>query len=112
MKCYKNKKIISGHVDIADTSMKRLVGLLNKKSLSPQASLLITPCSQIHTCFMRFSIDCIFLNHENTVVHIIETMRPWKISKHISLSHKVLEMPAGTVSRMDISIGDCLIFKE
>lgn len=97
-------------VDIADTLIKRLVGLLGKPK-NWQGALLITHCNSVHMVFMRFEIDAVFLDSENRVVRVIENLRPWRISPIVRESASVLELPSGAVSRLGISIGVQLGFK-
>jgi uncharacterized protein len=113
MKCYRNKEIlISPNITIANTSFSRLKGLIGKRDLSSSGGLLITPCNQIHTYFMRFSIDCLFLSKDGKVVYLIEEMQPWKASRVITSAYQVLELPAGTVRLANITLGTYITFKE
>jgi uncharacterized membrane protein (UPF0127 family) len=57
--------------------------------------LLIKPCRSVHTHFMRFPIDVLFLDRENRVVHVIPAMAPWKLSPNVRAADAVLELPAG-----------------
>jgi len=78
----------------ADTFFRRLGGLLVLPRLQQGEGLLITPCQQIHTHFMRYSIDVLFLDKELKVIRT-QTMPPWRMSKFIRQAHHVLELPAG-----------------
>lgn len=62
----------------ANTFMRRLKGLMLKPSLPSGQGLLLTPCSSIHTCFMRFPIDVVYLSRDYKVLDI-ETIAPWRL---------------------------------
>jgi uncharacterized membrane protein (UPF0127 family) len=92
----------------ADSFYSRFMGLMGRKTLKPGAGLLIKPCNSIHMFFMNFSIDAVFLNRENEVVHIIEGIKPWRVSRLIKHAHSVLELPSGTARATRTEIGDRL----
>jgi uncharacterized membrane protein (UPF0127 family) len=94
----------------AHTFISRLKGLQFKKSLPLGHGLLITPCKSIHTFFMRFPIDAVFIDKNNTVLHIQEGIKPWKVSKVILNARSVLELPDGAVSTTGTDVGDKLEF--
>ncbi len=100
------KKItISGNEIIiieANTFYKRFVGLMGKKEIKQNQAMLIKPCSSIHTCFMKFTIDVVFLNKNNIVVDTLENLAPWKLSGNIKDANQVLEMSAGAIKRLNI----------
>lgn len=81
----------------ADSFVTRLVGLLNHASLPVGEALLIAPCRQVHTLFMRFPIDAVFLDGADTVVGV-ESLAPWRLSKLHFKAAKVLELPLGTAA--------------
>jgi uncharacterized membrane protein (UPF0127 family) len=92
---------------VADTSWSRLVGLLRHEKLSQGEGLLIVPCSQVHTIFMKFSIDAIFLNSENIVL-AAHTLKPWRVSPLYFGAKKVLELPQGSIQQFAIKKGAAL----
>lgn len=113
VKCFIDDEVfICDNLRVAGNSLSRLRGLLGKRALLPGEGLLIIPCNQIHTYFMRFSIDCVFLAENGEILHLIEALAPWKVSKRISLACQVLELPAGTIRSHKIAIGNYIMFKE
>nr|MDA8233868.1 DUF192 domain-containing protein [Clostridia bacterium] len=92
----------------ATTSISRLVGLLNRKALAPGEGLLIKPCQAVHTCFMRFAIDVIFLDQDYRVVGLVENIKPFRFSPFFNQGVMALELPAGTVKETDTQLGNCL----
>ena len=101
---------ICSNLKVANTIFSRLLGLMFKKSMLGFDGLLIDPCNSIHTFFMRFSIDVIFLDSDNRIVKIIHSMKPWKMTWIYFKAKKVLELKAGTLND-NVSIGDELEIK-
>lgn len=71
--------VIIPALELADTFLKRLVGLQFRKSLPLDAGLCISPCSSIHTCFMRFSIDVYMVDRQGFVLKVRPAVRPWRL---------------------------------
>jgi uncharacterized membrane protein (UPF0127 family) len=96
---------------LADRPLRRMRGLMGRRSLSPGEGLLLTPAPAIHTAFMRFSIDALFLDRELRVLGIAERLRPWRVAgeKH---ARSVLELRAGECQRLHVSVGDTLELRE
>lgn len=111
MKCVhvKTGAALAENVEHARTFGARLVGLMGRKSLAPGAALLLEPCPQIHTCFMRFNIDVVFLDAHNRVVAVVENIRPWRMSRFYPSARRTLELPSGTLQGR-VQVGDELIF--
>ena len=101
--------ILAETVELANTFGARLLGLMGRKSLAPRTALLLEPCPQIHTCFMRFAIDVIFLDAQNRVVAVVENLKPWRMSKFYPLARRTLELPGGMLQG-GVQAGDKLIF--
>ncbi|AEE90818.1 conserved protein of unknown function [Tepidanaerobacter acetatoxydans Re1] len=104
------KQIIVGSnvmdIEIADSFLRRFIGLMLRAELPSNQGLLLSPCSSIHTCFMRFPIDVVYLDEKNIVL-AKETMNPWKFGRRIKGTKKVLEGPIGFAE--NIKIGDALL---
>ena len=81
------------------------------ESIDEDESLLIDPCNSIHTCFMNFSIDVLFLSKDNTIVHIVREMKPWRFSSIYLKSKRVLELKSGNIGS-ELKAGDQLEFKH
>lgn len=88
--------------------LSRVVGLLRHKSLAEDAALLIVPCNSIHTWFMRFDIDAVFLTREMEVVSIFPDLPPWKVAWGGKGAFSVIELPAGRAGRAGLKTGDRL----
>lgn len=99
MKCFnpKTQEVFADNLKMNDTYFSRLIGLMFKKNLPAGSGIILKPCTQIHTCFMRFNIDVIFLDDNLRVLHVIENMRPWRISPLFLKARYTVELPAGTL---------------
>lgn len=107
----KDGKVILKNVLIYDTFFKRLHGLMFKKSF-PMDGVLLVPCKQIHTFFMAFPIDVIFLNKEGIVLDALPSIEPGKVSKLYKSCQKVLELPSKSIFKHNIETGNLLEIEE
>lgn len=102
----KNKNV-AARVEKADDFFSRGVGLLGRSGLPEGDALWLVPGKSIHTFFMLFSIDVLFLDPKLTVVKVIEDMKPWRVSPWVSEAESVLELPAGAL-KGSVAVGDLL----
>lgn len=94
MKCallYDNGRLLD-RVNVADTFLERLRGLMFRRNI--KEGLLLSPCSQVHTYFMREAIDVVYLDRSGQVLSVETAMEPRKIGWYIHGSYCVLELPA------------------
>lgn len=92
---------------LADTPWLRLRGLLGRSSLSEQEGILLRPAGAIHTFFMGFPIDAVFLDRELRVLKVAADLRPWRLAACRG-AKAVLELPAGRAARAGLEPGDRL----
>jgi uncharacterized membrane protein (UPF0127 family) len=102
-----NKKILSDDILIADNFKDRLIGLMFKDSPTGAQGLLIHPCNSIHTFFMKYALDIVFISSRDQVVKIIRGMSPWRMTWLYWKAKKTLELPAGKLPS-DLKEGDFL----
>jgi uncharacterized membrane protein (UPF0127 family) len=91
---------------VADNALTRLVGLLRDKMLAHGDGLWIVPCNSIHSFWMKFDFDAVFLDKNLKVVHLVREMKPGRISKIVFAAHSVLEVPAGLIAKTATELGD------
>ncbi len=103
--------LLADRADIADTSQKRRTGLLKHASLELGEGLWIAPCEAVHTMFMKFPIDVLFLDRKRRILKIRGSMKLWRMAICFR-AHSVLELPAGTTDRTGTSAGDQLEFEK
>jgi uncharacterized protein len=92
---------------VAATPVTRLRGLLGRAELPSDEGLLIRPTSAIHTWFMRFPIDVVFLDRELVVVDVVSELRPWRMTARRG-AKAVLELASGESRRRGIRQGERL----
>lgn len=97
--------------DVADSSETRRTGLLKHASLEEGHGLWIVPCEAVHSFWMKFSIDVLYLDKSKKVRKIRHDMKPWKMSMCLP-ADSVLELPAGTARRTGTEPGDQLEFEK
>ena len=94
-------------IQTAATFWQRLVGLLGRRAMAPDEALLITPCNNIHTFFMRFAIDVVFVDDGGVVLAIVPEVRPWRVAM-ARRAHACLELSAGGAARVGLQVGQYL----
>jgi uncharacterized membrane protein (UPF0127 family) len=99
---------VAARVRRADRAWSRMVGLLGRRSLAEDEGLLLTPCTSIHTFFMRFPIDILYLDREHTVVKAVKDLRPFRVSACLRGAHSILELPVGAIEASGTQVGDSL----
>jgi uncharacterized protein len=99
--------VVCERCSLADSPLARMRGLLGRDGLGQGEGLLLRPASSIHTFFMRFPIDAVFLDRELAVVGIEDSIVPWRAASQRG-AKAVLELPAGESSRRGIAVGDRL----
>jgi uncharacterized membrane protein (UPF0127 family) len=92
---------------VADRPLARMKGLLGRRGLESDEGLVLMPASSVHTFFMRFPIDVVFLDDELTVIGVSEAVRPWRAAWRRG-ARAVLELPAGEAQRRGLRSGDRL----
>jgi uncharacterized membrane protein (UPF0127 family) len=93
------------HAELADTSLRRMKGLLGRDGLDEGAGLVLTPCNSVHTWFMRFAIDVLFLDGKGTVLRAVRSMRPFQLAWGGLRAKTTIELPAGTIDAIDVRPG-------
>lgn len=91
---------------IANTPFTRSKGLLGRKELKPKEALVIIPCNSIHTFFMHFAIDVLFVDADNRIVGIKNGLKPWRLSPIYWRARFAIELPCGVISESLSCIGD------
>jgi len=98
---------IANTVERANTRATRRRGLLGRDGLAPSHALMLEPCGAVHTAFMRFPIDVIFVDRQGYAVKIVRNLPAWRIAV-APKARTVIEMAAGSLDHVDLSLGDRL----
>jgi uncharacterized membrane protein (UPF0127 family) len=93
---------------LADNPWSRMVGLLGRKRLPDGEALILRPCSSIHTLFMRFPIDIVYVDKEARVLKVVPSLKPFRFSGTLRSGHCTIELPVGTIARSNTDPGDQL----
>jgi uncharacterized protein len=86
-------------------------GLLGRDRLERGEGLLLRPASSIHTFFMRFAIDAVWLDRDLRVVGVTHDVSPWRTAAQ-SGAKAVLELPAGEATALGLEVGESLFLKR
>jgi hypothetical protein len=97
-------------VRIATTRGNRLRGLIGRSRLEPGHGLLLSPARSVHTCFMRFPVDVVFLDRDLAVLGVARAVVPWRLRGRRG-ARAVLELAAGEAERTGIGAGDRLFLQ-
>ena len=101
------QKVLASKVEIAGTGATRSKGLLGRKGLPAGEALWIVPCEAVHTFWMQFSLDLVYLDREHRIRKIRRNVPPWRLSACLT-AHSVLEFAAGSVSEELAQPGDMI----
>ena len=104
------KTILADKAAIANTPLKRMIGLLGSSVLNPGEALIIVPCQSMHMLFMKFAIDVIFVDAQKRVIGLCADLRPFQFSPIFWKSACAIELPAGTIKQSATQIGDQVQF--
>ena len=97
-------------LEIADTFLKRFLGLMGRKKIPAGQGLLILPCNSIHMLFMRFSIDAVYIDENFVVKKIVRSLTPFIGMSICAGAHAVIELAAGEAARLNFQVGSKIIF--
>jgi uncharacterized membrane protein (UPF0127 family) len=100
-------RVVCEQLLVAARPLRRMRGLLGRKQLPSGEGLLLRPAGSIHTFFMRFPIDAVFLDRRDVVVAIERDLPPWRVASCRG-AKSVLELPAGEAARRGLRPGERL----
>ena len=92
---------------MADRPLARMRGLLGRTSLPRGEGVLLRPAGSIHTFFMRFPIDAVFVDRDGVVVGVEHKLQPWRTARRRG-AHAVLELAAGEADARGLAAGQQL----
>jgi uncharacterized protein len=98
--------VLADQAKEARTFFLRLVGLLNRDSLKKGEALILTPSNCIHTFFMRFAIDVLFLDKTGKIIQALPSFKPFRFSPLCHNSLRVIELPENTLQSTQTQPGD------
>ena len=104
-------RVVADQLMTAFDSASRRKGLLERDSMPEGSALIIAPSNAIHTFFMRFAIDVVFVRKDGRVLKTRTAMPAWRIAGTFR-GFAVVELPAGTLERSDTRPGDQLVIRR
>jgi uncharacterized membrane protein (UPF0127 family) len=106
------RQVVLAHsVEVADHGAKRRKGLLGRDALPTGEGLWIVPCESVHTFFMKFPIDLVYLDRNKMVKKVRSSVPPWRLSACVS-AHSIVELASGTITATQTRPGDMLEFSS
>jgi uncharacterized membrane protein (UPF0127 family) len=90
--------VLAERAQHARSMWSQFLGLMGRKRLDEGAGLLLSPCSCVHTAFMRFPIDVVFLDREGIAVKVVSDLKPFRVAAARG-ARQALELPEGTARR-------------
>jgi len=96
---------------VADTVFRRLKGLLGRKDFIKGEALIIKPCNSIHTFFMCFPIDVLFVDKDNIVIKALSSVKPFRFTNIYFNASLTIELPAGALESSSTQERDILILE-
>jgi len=100
-------RVVCEHLLVAARPLRRMRGLLGRRGLSEGEGILLRPAGSIHTFFMRFAIDVVFLDRDLVVVGIEPSLGPWRTASRRG-AKSVVELASGECDRCGLEVGDTL----
>jgi uncharacterized membrane protein (UPF0127 family) len=100
---------LASSAELADHGAARNKGLLGRTHLPPGAGLWIVPCESVHTFFMKFPIDLVYVDRSKRVKKVQSNVGPWRLSACLS-AHSIIELPIGVIKATQTAPGDQLQF--
>ena len=108
--CLRNRRtgqVLASALLPALDSGSRKTGLLKHTSLADGEAMVIAPSNAVHTWFMKFDLDLVFVRRDGRVVKTRASVKPWRMSAALR-AFAVIEMRAGTLAERDTQPGDIL----
>lgn len=105
-------RLVCARTRMAKTFRQRLRGLLGHRELAADEGMLITPCRDVHTLGMRFTIDVVMLDSQMCIRRLHRGLRPWRLALGGKGVHCVLELPEGAIARHRLENGEKLTLHQ
>src|SRR5512143_1455787 len=84
--------VLAESAETAKSALARMRGLLGRKGLETGRALILEPAQSIHSFFMAFPFDALFVSRDLTVLHLIAGMKPFRISRMVWQARSVIEL--------------------
>ena len=108
----KRDAVLAERARLASSYVDRFFGLMGRRAIEEGGGLFLTHSASIHSFFMRFRFDAIFVDRDDRVTKVVPSMRPWWLAFGGRGAKDVIELPAGTAARTHTQPGDRLEYGE
>lgn len=100
--------LLAKNILVAESFYSRVKGLMGKKNLQKDSAMFFSDCPSVHTFFMRFSIDVVFLDKNMIVTKVVENLKPWRCTTPFQFENKYcIEFFSSNISQK-VSKGDLI----
>jgi uncharacterized membrane protein (UPF0127 family) len=103
--------VVANHLELAADPKTRNRGLLGRSELAAGSAMIIAPCNAVHTFFMQFTIDVVFVDRQGAVLKLCPHLKPWRIGAVLG-GFAAIELTAGAIAGSKIVRGDTLKLLE
>jgi len=103
---------LASRASLASSFVSRFFGLMGRRTIQDGGGLLLTRSGSIHSFFMRFRFDAVFVDRDNRVTKVVPAMRQWWVAFGGRGAKDVIELPAGTAERTATQPGDMLEYGD
>jgi uncharacterized protein len=107
----RTQQVVAATIEVADTRTARRRGLLGRRAIDAASALVIVPCWAVHTAFMRFAIDVLFVNEDGEVVRIVSRLPAWRVAAARG-AYAAVELAAGAARSRHVKIGDRIFVRS
>jgi uncharacterized membrane protein (UPF0127 family) len=104
--------VLAKKARLARTFYQRFSGWMGRPAVGEEEALVLLPCQAIHTCFLKFPLDVVFVAADGRVMFTLADLRPFRFSPFVRHSRLVIELPAGRLKQTGTGPGDRLVFAE
>jgi uncharacterized membrane protein (UPF0127 family) len=104
--------ILGTRVVRAATFWSRLRGFIGRPEPKRGEGILLDPCTAVHTCWMAFSLDVVFLDERGRVLKLVRSISPWSFTRRVRGGRYALEVPVGTIDGSSTQVGDELSWRN
>jgi len=106
-----SSRVVVPDLEVAVESATRKKGLLGRDGLSDGCGLVIAPTNAVHTFFMRFPIDIVFVTRAGEVVKVCQAVRAWRMAAAFR-AYAVIELAAGGAAQAGLRVGDRVVVQR
>lgn len=108
----KTGQCFAGQVEIAQTFLKRLIGLMGRSSMIDGQGLYFPCCKSIHSFFMKFPIDVLFLDKKMKITKMVSCLKPYRVALAPLHTRNALELSCGVLEKHGLNVGDTITLIE